>query len=255
MLNNIYSFSQLWPVLDKSYKVKVVTVKHSDFKGWTKHHNTYYDTLKNIIKPNHIFSCKDCDVTTDATGKKSVVMMVREAEVPDAKSYSRQIKKSGRKNNELPNSTQPEEIPKGKRNAYKIIQYHKDWAKVIPMEHHAEMCIKPSVEQLEKVKGEAAKRAELKRFRKGEKPLTKKEPKRKKARKIQAKKPESSNEDNSDDNSEDNVNLKTLELLKNMQSRGGEIDCDGGRLTDTDHSDSDEDVPLFMLDKRLYPTK
>ena len=148
---NVMSFTELLPILNASSLVTVHHVSHKDFQDWTTLFDQYYRKITGILI-NHIFEVKTENVRTNANGKKSVVMTVREADLPDADPVVLDLKKRGAYNNRLPNEMTPCDDDKPPRNAMKVVVFDKKWKEFIPEQFHSEMCPQPTAEEIEAAK-------------------------------------------------------------------------------------------------------
>lgn len=233
---NIWSFTNLLRVLDKSYKVKVHRINHLNFFKWGKHLDEYYRTLKHkvhtsVIQDNHIFSVTSSLITTNEKGQTCVSMKIREADLPDAIPFEVVIKKPGINNNKAPNSSLPAQLEKPVRNPMKTVVYWEKWKKIIPGKFHAEMCPEPTDEQRSNAKKDHKTKGQTKKGRAA---------KRRKLDELEAEAMTTpvkvgeeimNGEDSSD---EEDMNLTQLALLKR-------------RLDGDDGSSDEEDINLAEL--------
>ena len=147
---NIWSFSELLPILNESEDVKVHAVTNNQhFRDWQVHFDKYYKHLTGILK-SHIFVVEEGGISTKTVkGEdiKSVTMTMKECDLPDAFSKTVQLKKKGELNNKLPIDEVPPQHAETERNAMKVVHFDSKWRPLIPQQHHQEMCPAPTEEQ------------------------------------------------------------------------------------------------------------
>jgi hypothetical protein len=236
--STVYTFTQLIDVLDESFKVTVTATYASDFKKWGEHLKQFYSNMANKIENWHIFTVNEKDITTSNAGHKQVVVRIREADIIDAKTIEHRIKKRGPFNDLLPNSVEPEPLIPIAPNPYKVVEFFRKWAKVVPQQYHPEICQEPTKEQWAHVKKEAEMRDVVKKV--------KRKQRNEKLDEIEDKLMKEtlpSKESGNDSDSEDDINLATLAQMKKQKVLHKTDDYS------SEEEDIDEDINLEELAK------
>jgi hypothetical protein len=149
--------------------------------------------MSSKIEDWHIFKVNEADITTSKSGHMQIVVRIRmpnnfraqfvrrmiagrelnlslwdvlrEADIDDAKTTKHRIKKRGPFNNLLPNSVEPEPLDQLAPNPYKVVEFFRKWAKVVPQEYLPEICQEPTEAQWASVKKEADMRDVVKKVK------------------------------------------------------------------------------------------
>ena len=256
---NVWSFSQLLPLLNKSNQVKVQQVNHGDFKDWKTVLDQHYNKIKGIQK-YHIFHVDQSCIKTDKKGRKQVVMRCKESNLSDAVKDDQQLKKKGALNHNLPEEKDLDLDGLPNKNPMKTVLFHDRWTSFFPAEHREEMCPEPTEEELKaaksgkKVVGKSStdKKRKLDELEVQALSLNKKEV----TDSVDdpwgddASVAFESDDDDSDEDSIDVVCLASLARMKeNMKRKKAGSDVDGADEESSD--DDDENVVLAKLKRRI----